>query len=254
MRGDAPDLEGLNTYLETRSPHARGCTELARCWGNIDYPFPACAGMHRPFPAGTARPAAVPRMRGDAPSSTPDAFRDRARSPHARGCTVLDRQRRPDGHPFPACAGMHRPTTSREFAPLPVPRMRGDAPASIPPRPRAGCRSPHARGCTVNSPADPEKLGPFPACAGMHRKLSAAAAFSWSVPRMRGDAPPATARGGSGLRRSPHARGCTVLRRQPLRRRPPFPACAGMHRPSRERRRLGEAVPRMRGDAPSRRM
>ena len=190
MRGDAPRSRASLRALRARSPHARGCT--------------ARRHLDRRN-AGT-----VPRMRGDAPVSC------------EQPCA--------DFGPFPACAGMHRPTHGPRWRLRSVPRMRGDAPKVMRARPIFLRRSPHARGCTGKLGAVLLQQGPFPACAGMHRRRHRRRAASVAVPRMRGDAP--TFRSGMNILfgRSPHARGCTDTGRRVPVSTQPFPACAGMHR------------------------
>ena len=235
-----------------RSPHARGCTNSANTARLMSAPFPACAGMHlRDHPRRrTLRP--VPRMRGDAPPKSKAAPMPMSRSPHARGCTGEGYQLVSLRLPFPACAGMHRHHADEQRHGSPVPRMRGDAPSVRHASAWVAARSPHARGCTACRRRAADRRRPFPACAGMHRSRHPPRCRHWSVPRMRGDAPSVRFAALWGLIRSPHARGCTEIGDALGVTRQPFPACAGMHRPKSTLRRYRSAVPRMRGDAPSR--
>ncbi len=210
MRGDAPDAVNALIRGEGRSPHARGCTGTGAVGKTWQTPFPACAGMHR---------RTWPQRRADC-----------SRSPHARGCTGPDERGPTRLLPFPACAGMHRTRSSRRSPSFPVPRMRGDAPASSSRPSSSRNRSPHARGCTVIPIRPINQASPFPACAGMHRARDRGSGLFDPVPRMRGDAPAVAIVESYIVIRSPHARGCTAHRRCNDRRRPPFPACAGMHR------------------------
>ena len=250
MRGDAPKNPACSRWSSSRSPHARGCTDEAVTRNRVCPPFPACAGMHRDRPGRWPLSRAVPRMRGDAPLDGIAAGAQVNRSPHARGCTDLTVTLSVNFNPFPACAGMHRPRPSWSAATNTVPRMRGDAPSYTGAQAELQTRSPHARGCTAQTLSLDHFSCPFPACAGMHRGRCAACSAPRAVPRMRGDAPPRPHSGPRRKPRSPHARGCTARRRHGRQRHPPFPACAGMHRPRRRCAGLQPPVPRMRGDAP----
>src|SRR5690606_34663214 len=84
-RGDAPVCVVLATPNSVRSPHTRGCTGTGGGKNGGRTPFPAHAGMHRHWPAAAGAPAAVPRTRGDAPSSWQTIASQRVRSPHTRG-------------------------------------------------------------------------------------------------------------------------------------------------------------------------
>ena len=250
MRGDAPFIDLELWRRQNRSPHARGCTGFP-VRGLISVaPFPACAGMHRCGRSSTGSGRAVPRMRGDAPQSRSVKAVLFSRSPHARGCTAHHAERHGGRDPFPACAGMHRFTTTCGWICFSVPRMRGDAPFAAD-RPALNCaRSPHARGSSVLEGVDGIGDGSFPACAGMHRWPFDTARLLNAVPRMRGDAPALARWPGPGFSRSPHARGCTGQRHAAELRRRPFPACAGMHRSTSGSSCRCGSVPRMRGDAP----
>ncbi len=127
---------------------------------------------------------------------------------------------------------MHRRSAGASGRFAPVPRMRGDAPVTVPSICASVHRSPHARGCTAGRVYSYIIAIPFPACAGMHHRT---AVREWR-PSLR----------------SPHARGCTAIHHHRPCSRPPFPACAGMHRSSAPAARQQGAVPRMRGDAPPR--
>ena len=229
-RGDAPLTSAIGTVAEDRSPQARGCTGHARALRHLRLPFPASAGMHRP-PTTMARPSAtVPRKRGDAPSNVRVSTAASHRSPQARGCTAGLARLRHRLLPFPASAGMHRPSVTHVLPVDSVPRKRGDAPPDGSVRAATDARSPQARGCTVNAPCSSPDLSPFPASAGMHRSTTAASTPRRSVPRKRGDAPATSMEFSRAVGRSPQARGCTEHRQLLAEPAEPFPASAGMHR------------------------
>ncbi len=71
-----------------------------------------------------------------------------------------------------------------------------------------------------------------------------------SVPRLRGDGPPATRTQSGGIRCSPPTRGWTVEGEAEEAEAGVFPAYAGMDRCSENRKILCLRVPRLRGDGP----
>ena len=170
MRGDAPVWTRAFALYHLRSPHARGCTVQGVGCIVRSHPFPACAGMHRRAQHHARGGRAVPRMRGDAPADGGFTGAFHSRSPHARGCTEHRTLLYFLRDPFPACAGMHRSGIPQVRWTMTVPRMRGDAPETVPSPILTCCRSPHARGCTGHRSPRPVQERPFPACAGMHRQ------------------------------------------------------------------------------------
>ena len=191
-------------------------------------------------------------MRGDAPFIARASTLCTTRSPHARGCTDTGAEPSARVTPFPACAGMHRRRPVRLLPGSTVPRMRGDAPASITAVASVVSRSPHARGFTGFLDRARRRQAPFPACAGMHRGFHSGGRGGKAVPRMRGDAPTFSQISPTPDCRSPHARGCTARSATGSRKTIPFPAYAGMHRAAPALSISATTVPRMRGDAPVR--
>jgi len=171
-------------------------------------------------------------------------------SPHARGWTDWYADLICVGIVFPACAGMDRRAGRWPGIGRSVPRMRGDGPYSERIQAEDRTCSPHARGWTGPELRRDGRVVVFPACAGMDRCSAGPSPPAGSVPRMRGDGPPALPdrKGAGGC--SPHARGWTVGRIGGAGVSCVFPACAGMDRPGTSGMPVGNSVPRMRGDGP----
>ncbi|SNS50498.1 hypothetical protein SAMN05421763_1026 [[Luteovulum] sphaeroides subsp. megalophilum] len=175
---------------------------------------------------------------------------DNARSPHARGCPELHPEQQRSFAPFPARAGMSRPTSGCRTCRRSVPRTRGDVPAIADARAIWQARSPHARGCPAANLSTIEVMLPFPARAGMSRTATAPICCARSVPRTRGDVPTDAQAAAAASDRSPHARGCPAGSPPAAPPRSPFPARAGMSRGWAARGAGCCAVPRTRGDVP----
>ena len=249
-RGDGPSFL-LSPYAPIGdSPHARGWTRPSTAPAPASLGFPARAGMDPSRKVSTPASVGIPRTRGDGPgreSWPAPCFRD---SPHARGWTRGDRERRAAGRGFPARAGMDPPPPCARGGGRWIPRTRGDGPAGTFEFSWGQMDSPHARGWTVMWP----KMSPlgegFPARAGMDPGRSARRRRGCRIPRTRGDGPAdwdATA--GDGLD-SPHARGWTHPDDAVSADGLGFPARAGMDRRRRRATAPGRGIPRTRGDGP----
>ena len=233
------------------SPHTRGWTITGRGGTGKTTGFPAHAGMDLHSARRRAGRRGVPRTRGDGPRATLTTSRPRGGSPHTRGWTVLVRRPRPGRRGFPAHAGMDPPAVQRQPVSGGVPRTRGDGPRATPTTTRRGGGSPHTRGWTGDEVF--ALCGPdgFPAHAGMDPTAPSGAVPFLRVPRTRGDGPRP---GRTPLPRpsgSPHTRGWTRARREPLPVLRGFPAHAGMDRRRCTRGATAAGVPRTRGDGPA---
>ena len=173
-----------------------------------------------------------PRMRGDVPSVGRLGGDGGGFSPHARGCSLLEK--------------------INPHATIGFPRMRGDVPPLSKKVSGSMTFSPHARGCSgrVKHMGDVDKV--FPACAGMFRSNSFSVNWLSSFPRMRGDVPLLRIPRRRAGRFSPHARGCSQALVRLAVPQLVFPACAGMFRSCSNQRSQGLRFPRMRGDVPLR--
>ena len=193
--------------------------------------FPACAGMFLVKWCCWGRLNGFPRVRGDVPASAGTVTDNSSFSPRARGCSPLSLASYHLQLVFPACAGMFLGSSAKKNAGESFPRVRGDVPRII----LVGCVgfpfSPRARGCSVNSYKNPEKMPVFPACAGMFPWAQYCADTRKGFPRVRGDVP------------------FTHTLRVPT----PyvFPACAGMFLSSGFGGTRSWRFPRVRGDVPS---
>ena len=107
-RGDGPIAVQRQETTGTRSPHARGWSELTLRPSILRDAFPARAGMVRPADDRRPHPARVPRTRGDGPFVGAAHFRLSARSPHARGWSGTVYSNLLTRGAFPARAGMVR--------------------------------------------------------------------------------------------------------------------------------------------------
>ena len=111
-RGCTCSVAQPRTPPTTYSPRARGCTGLwvrARLALHV---FPACARMHRSAPCPARPSSCVPRVRADAPWEAEAATRQAPYSPRARGCTAPRRRAADRMLVFPACARMHRTSST----------------------------------------------------------------------------------------------------------------------------------------------
>ena len=171
-----------------------------------------------------------PRMRGDVPSVGRLGGDGGGFSPHARGCSLLEK--------------------INPHATIGFPRMRGDVPPLSKKVSGSMTFSPHARGCSgrVKHMGDVDKV--FPACAGMFRSNSFSVNWLSSFPRMRGDVPLLRIPRRRAGRFSPHARGCSAENALQQHTAMVFPACAGMFLFLAAPGSRWGSFPRMRGDVP----
>src|SRR5690554_5756796 len=108
--------------------------------------FPADAGMYRNERAIRNVSAAVPRRRGDVPTSSTACLVELVCSPQTRGCTGLANSIAHRLILFPADAGMYRVFDYRLRPQPAVPRRRGDVPSDEPITDRVRRCSPQTRG------------------------------------------------------------------------------------------------------------
>ncbi len=169
-RGDQPGSPARTRGGWSRSPQARGSTELYPCTATHDDPFPAGAGINRLLSRRPCQRFPVPRRRGDQPSPGRTPGRARSRSPQARGSTGHAFVALLLVHPFPAGAGINRQKLSARRCRRTVPRRRGDQPVFGERGGLARFRSPQARGSTAHRIGLPARRSPFPAGAGINRR------------------------------------------------------------------------------------
>ena len=228
MRGDRPGTcEGL-TPDASATPHARGSTRADAVQGGDLFGYPACAGIDRSKETGLRPRTRLPRMRGDRPAEGLPGYEGHQATPHARGSTTRLRERRDEGHGYPACAGIDPDMPSLTLRPIGLPRMRGDRPLVFDELQAMGKATPHARGSTPMSPLRRARWIGYPACAGIDPSPPREAWIDSRLPRMRGDRPLSSTAPTSRGTATPHARGST---RKPLARllHPlGYPACAGI--------------------------
>ena len=116
-------------------------------------------------------PLSTPHAR-DPPCSGPSGPMVLKSTPHARGST-LDTLKRCFVHVvYPACAGIHRAVVSFDLPSSSLPRMRGDPPLYDALGQAKRESTPHARGSTFSLPFKHPSGCVYPACAGIHPRLS----------------------------------------------------------------------------------
>ena len=269
-RGDGPRSTSSRHTRRTASPHTRGWTGFKAAIDSLRRGFPAHAGMDR-RERQSPRPAfRLPRTRGDGPC--PDTHRGTASkaSPHTRGWTSGDRERRMCSLGFPAHAGMDRSSTIWCSTASRLPRTRGDGPLmpwqerfilEASPHTRGWTRrridddaqsraSPHTRGWTLETDPASRRNSGFPAHAGMDLGPEVDGGRTRRLPRTRGDGP-VTGWVSSTLRwASPHTRGWTLILVRRRDDREGFPAHAGMDPFNGSLSALFTRLPRTRGDGP----
>src|SRR5690606_4164282 len=113
---------------------------------------PARAGMDPFRPSSPARAGALPRTRGDGPSSKFNLVVAFHSPPHARGWTPLAGDRTKNFLLSPARAGMDRHAVTDFPFCSPLPRTRGDGPCIANVGLLMYCSPPHARGWTCRWP------------------------------------------------------------------------------------------------------
>ena len=151
MRGDRPPEELPKYHFIAFTPHARGSTrieEYVRYWYNV---YPACAGIDREHQPDIMGVGCLPRMRGDRPYFCPIFWPSRLFTPHARGSTLLTREKPPFVGVYPACAGIDLPSRKASSQVESLPRMRGDRPITVSTSAATIWFTPHARGSTAPS-------------------------------------------------------------------------------------------------------
>jgi hypothetical protein len=150
LRGDAPAVEQEWRLIARVPPPARGCAQRAPCDPGAHHGSPACAGMRRPRHPSPCPTSWFPRLRGDAPADEALLMRAYWVPPPARGCACRPATGIVRVRGSPACAGMRPSSRDRQRGDRGFPRLRGDAPFSVPP---------------VGAPSTGS-----PACAGMRRQ------------------------------------------------------------------------------------
>ncbi len=229
-RGDQPATPKFGELIRRRSPQARGSTGAAGPPAGLSAPFPAGAGINRTVRKRSKGVMAVPRRRGDQPSTPSSSTSWRSRSPQARGSTVIALVALGDVIPFPACAGINRRSRRDPCRWPTVPRRSGDQPFVLNSGDPFIVRSPHVRGSTDHHRFPESIMKPFPACAGINRSRRSGASTTTAVPRRRGGQPSGERLAPGWILRSPQARGSTVHGGEARAFRNPFPAGAGINR------------------------
>ena len=131
-----------------------------------------------------------------------------------------------------------------------LPRMRGDRPHPLDGAAYALSFTPHARGSTRQRSRCSVWLRVYPACAGIDLGSAKDSNSIHSLPRMRGDRPDTVKVLTIITAFTPHARGSTPIPVRCCRRRPVYPACAGIDRAVSKSFGRSRSLPRMRGDRP----
>ena len=153
-RGDGPTVIPITSPHWRASPHTRGWTRPPVRLPRTAAGFPAHAGMDRSPSATPARPARLPRTRGDGPAAERIARQFQAASPHTRGWTRHDGDRDGNRDGFPAHAGMDL-RRGRGLPPCRrLPRTRGDGPVPPETQDKMQRASPHTPGWTLVSRLD----------------------------------------------------------------------------------------------------
>ena len=107
-------------------------------------------------------------MRGDPPCSPLEFVATISSTPHARGSTQIEQILEHIYPVYPACAGIHLLVVDTLFSRGRLPRMRGDPPLPWQEIVRRYESTPHARGSTLKTRAEPDGQDVYPACAGIH--------------------------------------------------------------------------------------
>ncbi len=250
-RGAQPVDETILNKLPYRSPQARGSTVLIGGERGLDAPIPAGAGLNRVSFCCLIRDRPDPRRRGAQPCERVIRMSSPARSPQARGSTVVVVDLRLAQRPIPAGAGLNRSLKSSSMRTSSDPRRRGAQPAGEKTSMTNARRSPQARGSTGASADQDAVLQPIPAGAGLNRPRSHLQPIHRPDPRRRGAQPGFDAPETSCLVRSPQARGSTASTAPSDTLRCPIPAGAGLNRSSVTSARSRASDPRRRGAQPS---
>ena len=153
--------------------------------------------------------SSFPRMRGDVPVLQGVASVVAEFSPHARGCSQALRYNHGPVNVFPAYAGMFRIASNTSRNAKRFPRIRGDVPAEPASTKPGGKFSPHTRGCSSFTRGPRNDIIVFPAYAGMFRSLEQLGRTLSGFPRIRGDVPVGCKHDSTGMKFSPHTRGCS---------------------------------------------
>ncbi len=249
MRGGAPIPEPHFPADQGPSPHARGSLGSVSSVKVAVRSIPACAGEPISRAEVSLFPRVHPRMRGGAAISITTHRLAGGPSPHARGSRVTHVQPLLLERSIPACAGEPlREPCAGEYRQV-HPRMRGGAPASVPPVNGRKGPSPHARGS--HSPPLIKSIDErsIPACAGEPSVQLTAPYMCRVHPRMRGGAARAAFVDHLASGPSPHARGSPSRLIQAVRLMRSIPACAGEPYCLLRHSRSSKVHPRMRGGA-----
>ena len=250
-RGDGPEHPGRGRGSCRASPHTRGWTPGLAVDHRPQVGFPAHAGMDPPAARGRGAARGLPRTRGDGPCRVSPTASSSAASPHTRGWTRGGPRVALPLRGFPAHAGMDPAAVGEGALRRGLPRTRGDGPSSSFP-PRADVvASPHTRGWTRRHRRARRPALGFPAHAGMDPPRRSGTACCCGLPRTRGDGPSSGSPPRGRRSASPHTRGWTHGRHEPVDRGDGFPAHAGMDPKSRSRRPADARLPRTRGDGPA---
>ncbi len=198
-RGDPPHARNAAVAVRSPPPHPRGSTLFARVYPADPPPSPAPAGIHPTRRVRGRCSRALPRTRGDPPTSGmgPSFAICSARYAAIRFGSDSKRAAASRSHcqqgpsPSPAPAGIHPTCTSLALKFASLPRTRGDPPFARTPCARRSGPPPHPRGSTRGCEPEPRALAPSPAPAGIHPRSERFGAWPGPLPRTRGD-PPAT--------------------------------------------------------------
>ena len=212
-RGDGPSTSRPVASKSLFPPHARGWTHVAEEGQEPGTVSPARAGMDHDGRHDGNDGRGFPRTRGDGPLIPVTLHIVSRFPPHARGWTLVHRERIQPLGVSPARAGMDRltcelPGTRRSF-----PRTRGDGPFAASSRMRSWVFPPHARGWTGPSTEDWSSRNVSPARAGMDPPLTRDCPTGRCFPRTRGDGPVRPIKPDVPEPFPPHARGWTQRRR-----------------------------------------
>ena len=206
--------------------------------------------MDPPHGHDSAGRGSLPRERGDGPPPMHGVLHRATPPPRARGWTVQDSARLPEGRASPASAGMDPHRHTRRRAEPSLPRERGDGPDSHHHRRRRTLPPPRARGWTGGRRSLRLRSTASPASAGMDPATDAGDMGLVRLPRERGDGPAVSIFSEAPSWPPPRARGWTVSAATFRASDRASPASAGMD--PRQKKADGKRyrLPRERGDGP----
>ena len=212
--------------------------------------LPTRVGMFRGSRSHYAPRARSPHTRGDVPFPPPRRPPPTTFSPHAWGCSAPARSFGKSAAVLPTRVGMFRARPTTTSLCMRSPHTRGDVPFRPVEIKLCTPFSPHAWGCSGVSRFSCHRRGVLPTRVGMFLPRVRALLGEFCSPHTRGDVPVYDLPGRGGEKFSPHAWGCSDLRRAAHRQGHVLPTCVGMFRRHYYTIHLLFGSPHMRGDVP----